>query len=98
MLLPPNSSNLQLVVTLHRVAAFGFDCSGRRVACISSFAANTAASTGVCSSHKWTFGRAPPMQMEMQDITGDGKPDLILTFDQAILKLNPRTNSAFLSG
>jgi len=44
------------------------------------------------------FGGASPMQMEMQDINGDGKPDLILTFDQAILKLNPRTSSAFLSG
>jgi len=44
------------------------------------------------------FGGAPPMQMEMQDINGDGKPDLVLTFDQDILKLNPRTNSAFLSG
>ncbi len=44
------------------------------------------------------FGGAPPMQMETQDINGDGKPDLILTFDQATLKLNPRTNSAFLSG
>jgi len=38
------------------------------------------------------------MQIEMQDVNGDGKPDLVLTFDQAILKLNPRTNSAFLSG
>jgi len=44
------------------------------------------------------FGGAPPMRMEMQETNGDGKPDLILTFDQAILKLNPRTNSAFLSG
>ena len=44
------------------------------------------------------FGGAPPMQMETQDINGDGKPDLILTFDQAILHLNPRKNSAFLSG
>ena len=44
------------------------------------------------------FGGASPMQMEMQDTNGDGKPDLILTFDQAILKLNPRTNAAFLSG
>ena len=38
------------------------------------------------------------MQVEMQDTNGDGKPDLILTFDQAILNLNPGTNSAFLSG
>ncbi len=38
------------------------------------------------------------MQIEMQDTNDDGKPDLILTFDQAILKLNPRRNSAFLSG
>ena len=44
------------------------------------------------------FGGAPPMQIQMQDINGDGKPDLTLTFDQAIMKLNPRTNSAFLSG
>ena len=44
------------------------------------------------------FGGAPPMQIEMQDVNSDGKPDLILTFDQAILKLNPGTNSAFLSG
>jgi len=43
------------------------------------------------------FGGAPPMQIEMQDINGDGKPDLTLTFDQAIMRLNPRTNSAFLS-
>ena len=38
------------------------------------------------------------MQIEMQDTNDDGKPDLILTFDQAILKLNPRNNSAFLTG
>ena len=44
------------------------------------------------------FGGARPMQVEMQDTNGDGKPDLILTFDQAILKMNPRTKSAFLSG
>ena len=44
------------------------------------------------------FGGAPPMQIEMQDINGDGKPDLVLTFNQAILKLNLRTNSAFLTG
>ena len=44
------------------------------------------------------FGGAPPRQMETQDVNGDGKPDLVLTFDQAILKLNPGTKSAFLSG
>ena len=44
------------------------------------------------------FGGAPPRQMETQDVNGDGKPHLVLTFDQAILKLNPGTKSAFLSG
>jgi hypothetical protein len=53
---------------------------------------NDVESSSVC------FGGAPPKQIEVQDINGDGKPDLMLTFDQAILNLNPRTKSAFLTG
>ena len=44
------------------------------------------------------FGGVPPMQIEMQDVNGDGKLDLILTFDRASLKLYPNARSAFLSG
>jgi predicted DsbA family dithiol-disulfide isomerase len=44
------------------------------------------------------FGGTAPMQTDMQDVNGDGKLDLILTFDRATLKLNPNARSAFLSG
>jgi hypothetical protein len=44
------------------------------------------------------FGGTAPMQIDMQDANGDGKLDLILTFDLASLKLNPNERSPFLSG
>ena len=44
------------------------------------------------------FGGVPPMQIEMQDVNGDGKLDLILTFDRASMKVNANAKSTFLTG
>ena len=44
------------------------------------------------------FAAAAPLRLEIADVNGDGKADLLLIFDSASLKLTPDARKATLSG